>query len=58
MKATHRDYQHPGHLRAVTGESYLAWSVGRGWHRKDALCVAPSASIHAQLNRASLPRHG
>ncbi len=42
MIATHTDYKHPKHLRVVDGGQVL--------------CVAPSASIYAKLNKAGLPR--
>jgi len=56
MRATHVDYMHPGHLRVETGETYPAWSIGRGFHRKDALCVGPSSSMYGKLKRAGLPK--
>lgn len=41
MKATHTDYKHPKHLRVEDG--------------KRVLCVSPSASVYAALNRKGLP---
>ena len=41
MKATHRDYLHPAHLRVMDdGVAY---------------CLAPSHSMHSRLNKSSLP---
>lgn len=54
-RATHTDYLHPRHLRVVTGETYEAWNLS-GPYRVDALCVAPSASIYAKLNKPGLPK--
>ena len=42
MRATHTDYKHPRHLRV---------EIDRG----QTLCVAPSASFYAKLNRPGLP---
>lgn len=41
MKATHTDYKHPRHLRAVDGDKVL--------------CVAPSCSDYATLTKKPLP---
>ncbi len=43
MKATHTDYQHPRHLRVeIDGK---------------VLCVSPSSSLYAKLNRRGLPSY-
>ena len=42
MKATHTDYKHPRHLRAVDGDRVL--------------CVSPSSSDFAALTKATLWR--
>ena len=41
MKATHTDYKHPRHLRVEQGG--------------EVLCVAPSCSDYAKLNKAGVP---
>ena len=41
MKATHMNYLHPRHLRAVDGDRVL--------------CVAPSASVYPALAKRPLP---
>lgn len=53
MKATHTDYKHPSHLR-VTGCKGVRFHDGPCL--VDVLCVSPSSSDYAKLNRASLPR--
>lgn len=55
MKATHRDYLHRGHLRVETGDHYPAWSFGAGSFVRTAVCMAPSCSDFAKLNRSGLP---
>lgn len=40
MRATHTDYKHPKHLRVEDGDRVL--------------CVSPSASTYAKLNRPGL----
>lgn len=42
-KATHTDYKHPRHLRVDYGGGKV-------------LCVAPSCSDYARLNRSGLPK--
>ncbi len=42
-KATHTDYKHPRHLRVDYGGGRV-------------LCVAPSCSDYARLNRSGLPK--
>lgn len=42
MKATHTDYKHPKHLRIEDGSTVL--------------CMSPSHSQYAQLNRSNLPK--
>lgn len=44
MKATHREYLHPKHLRVEQGG--------------DVYCVSPSSSDHARLWKQSLPVFG
>lgn len=56
MKATHRDYKHPGHLRVETGQTTRTWSAGAGWFSQRAVCMAPSHSQHSNLERVSLPK--
>lgn len=51
MKATHTDYLHPGHLRVETGQRYKALGFER-----TAVCMAPSCSDYARLNRKGLPK--
>ena len=41
-KATHTDYKHPRHLRVVDGDKVL--------------CVSPSCSDYAKLNKPGLPK--
>lgn len=55
MKATHTDYLHPRHLRVETGQSYPAGVVA-GHFTRTALCVAPSSSDYARLNKPGLPK--
>lgn len=55
MKATHRDYLHPGHLRVEDGGRHPAWSAGAGNFVRTALCVGSHSADFARLNRASLP---
>lgn len=55
MKATHRDYMHPGHLRVEDGGRYAAWNIGDGSFIRTAVCMSPSCSDYARLNKASLP---
>lgn len=43
MRATHTNYQHPGHLRVED--------------RADILCVSPFTQSYAGLNRPSLPNY-
>ncbi len=56
MRATHTDYLHPGHLRVETGQRYKAFNVGNGNFERTAVCMAPSASEYARLNRKGLPK--
>ncbi len=56
MKATHTDFQHPRHLRVVDGVQRRSWTAARGWETTDAICVSPSCSDYARLNRRGLPK--
>lgn len=55
MKATHIDYLHKGHLRVVTGKTYLCYD-GRGYYETDAECVSPGAKCYKDLYRKGLPK--
>lgn len=54
MIATHTDYQHPRHLR-VTCEPHRAWNTARGWFMSEHVCLAPSHSDYAKMNKPGLP---
>ena len=56
MKVTHIDYKHPKHLRVVTGQKYPAWNITRGFYEEDAICMSPSCSDYARLNKPGLPK--
>lgn len=56
MKATHTDYLHPRHLRVEDGGRYPVWGGGDLSFVRTAVCVAPSASIYARLNKPDLPK--
>lgn len=55
MKATHIDYLHKGHLRVVTGKTYLCYD-SRGYYETDAECVSPGAKCYKDLYRKGLPK--
>lgn len=55
MKATHIDYLHKGHLRVVTGRTYLCYD-SRGYYETDAECVSPGAKCYKELYKSSLPK--
>jgi len=55
MKATHRDYLHPGHLRVEVGGSFTAWSPETGFFQRTALCLAPSSADYRRLFDPRLP---
>ena len=55
MKATHTNYMHPKHLRVETGEKHLRWSLGGGFEMTNAMCLSPSHSEYARLNKPGLP---
>lgn len=55
MKATHIDYLHKGHLRVVTGKTYLCYD-SRGYYETDAECVSPGAKSYKDLYRKGLPK--
>lgn len=50
MKATHTDYLHPRHLRVEDGKSDPLR------HDPKALCLSPSSSDYARLNKPGLPK--
>lgn len=56
LRATHRDYLHPKHLRVIDGEKHVTWSIGRGWGDTEAVCMSPSCSDYPRLYRESLPK--
>lgn len=56
MKATHRDYLHPGHLRVEDGGRYPAWTVAYGEFVRTAYCMSPLCKDYARLNKPGLPR--
>jgi hypothetical protein len=56
MKATHIDYMHRGHLRVVTGKTYLCYDIGRGYYETDVECVSPGAKCYKELYKSSLPK--
>lgn len=57
MKATHIDYQHPGHLRVVVpGASFKSWNTSDGWQETNVMCMSPSSSDYKKLNRPGLPQ--
>ena len=55
MKATHIDYLHKGHLRVVTGKTYLCYD-SRGYYETDAECVSPSTQMYKELYKKGLPK--
>lgn len=55
--ATHTNYQHRNHLRIEGGEECLRWNAIDGFSKERAVCVAPSHSRYAKLNRKGLPCH-
>lgn len=55
MRATHINFQHPGHLRVIDGQTHRAWNFTVGWYDTDAVCMAPSHSQFSKLNRPGLP---
>lgn len=56
MKATHTDYLHPKHLRVVDGNKHMGWNATVGFFETDAVCVSPSCSYYAKLNKPNLPK--
>jgi hypothetical protein len=48
VKATHTDYKHPRHLRVDTGDKRVGVD--------GILCVSPSCSDYARLNKSGLPK--
>ncbi len=55
MRATHRDYLHPGHLRVEDGRRYPAFNQRDGSFERTALCVSPSSNDYARINKPNLP---
>lgn len=55
MKATHIDYLHKGHLRVVTGKTYVCVD-SRGYYETDAECVSPGAKCYKDLYKKGLPK--
>lgn len=56
MKPTHTDYMHPRHLRVEDGHMHPAWNIGAGHYTKTSVCISPSCSDYAMLNKSNLPK--
>lgn len=54
MKATHTDYLHPKHLRVEGCKGHKFFD---GPCQVDVLCMSPSCSLYAKLNRPNLPKY-